>query len=64
VPRIRPQDLKARLDAGEKLTVVDARSRESYARRHIPGALSIPLPEIEEHFDELPESGDIIFYCT
>jgi len=64
VPRIGPEELRGRLDAGEKVTVVDARDAASYAQRHIPGAHSIPLPEIEEHLDELPQSGDIIFYCT
>jgi hypothetical protein len=64
VARIGPEELKDRFDHGEKVTVVDARSRVSYVQRHIPRALSIPLSEIEEHLDELPQSGDIVFYCT
>lgn len=35
-------DLKAALDAGENVVVVDARSPEAYARGHIPGAINIP----------------------
>lgn len=35
-------DLKAALDAGETITVVDARSPEAFRREHIPGAINIP----------------------
>ncbi len=62
VPRIKPQELKARLDASEDAIVVDARSRESYERRHIPGALSIPLSEIEERHGELSREMKIVLY--
>lgn len=35
-------DLRAALDNGEKIIVVDARSTQSYEEEHIPGAVSIP----------------------
>ena len=35
-------DLKAALDKGEKIIVVDARSPQSYQEEHIPGAVNIP----------------------
>lgn len=35
-------DLKAAIEAGENVVVIDARSAESYAREHIPNAVSIP----------------------
>ncbi len=35
-------DLKAAIDAGENVIVIDARSTEAYARQHIPNAVSIP----------------------
>jgi len=64
VPRIKPQELKEKLDAGEDVIVVDARSRNSYESLRIPGALSIPLSEIEERHGELPQEGEIVLYCT
>jgi rhodanese-related sulfurtransferase len=39
---IDPSDLHAALKAGEKITVVDARTPEAYARGHIPGAVNFP----------------------
>jgi rhodanese-related sulfurtransferase len=35
-------DLKAALEDGQELVVVDGRSREAYEMEHIPGAISIP----------------------
>jgi hypothetical protein len=64
VPRITPQELKEKLDANQDLIVVDARSRKEYDSVHIPGALSIPLSEVEERQGELPQEGEIVLYCT
>ena len=35
-------DLKVALEAGEAVTVIDARSPQAYAHEHIPGAINIP----------------------
>lgn len=42
---VTAEELKARLDAGEPLLLVDAMPREeSYAKEHLPGALCFPFP--------------------
>lgn len=64
VPRITPQKLKQALDAGEAVVIVDARPLDSYNQRHIAGALSVPLDEIERRHDELPKDKDVVLYCT
>lgn len=64
VPRIAPSVLKERLDAGDSLLVVDARSSDEYAEAHIPGAISVPLSDLEARMDELPRDQEIVFYCT
>lgn len=40
-------DLRAALDAGEAVIVIDARSAAAHAAEHIPGALSLPHREID-----------------
>jgi rhodanese-related sulfurtransferase len=35
-------DLNIALEAGENVTVIDARSQEAFQREHLPGAISIP----------------------
>jgi len=60
-----PADLHADMQAGcEALMVVDARSREAYARGHIPGAINFPHAEMDaESVKRLPRDKLIITYC-
>jgi len=64
VPRVTAEALKARLDAGEAILVVDVRSAEAYRAEHIAGAVHIPLAEVERRLAEFPKDRDIVFYCT
>ncbi len=52
-----------RRDRGEAV-IVDVRSRASFAEGHIPGALSIPLDELDQHVGELRALQRLpILYC-
>lgn len=64
VPRITVQELKARLDRRENITVVDVRSRGSYERSKvkIKGAVRIPPDELNERASELPMGSELVFY--
>lgn len=55
------EELLRRVRAGH-VTVLDVRPGEEYHAGHIPGALSIPLPELAARLDELPD-GEIVAYC-
>lgn len=45
------------------VTLLDVRPREEYAAGHIPGALSLPLPELERRLGELSKKRDVVAYC-
>ena len=45
------------------VTVLDVRPIEEYQAGHIPGAMSIPLKELERHLSELPHDQEIVAYC-
>jgi rhodanese-related sulfurtransferase len=60
---ISREDLLSRLEAGEPLVVVDVRPVEEYRAAHLPGALSIPLDELEERLRELPRGREVVAYC-
>ncbi len=64
VPRIAPAELKGRLDSGEEVLVVDARSAREFQQQHIPGAISVPYNEVEARLGELPRDQEIVLYCT
>jgi rhodanese-related sulfurtransferase/DNA-binding HxlR family transcriptional regulator len=57
------EDLLARLEAGETLFVIDVRPTEEYRAGHLPGAVSIPLDELEHRLRELPQERQIVAYC-
>lgn len=43
--------------------LLDVRPREEYEAGHLAGALSMPLEELEERLEELPEDKIIVTYC-
>jgi rhodanese-related sulfurtransferase len=55
-------ELLTRADDGSVL-VLDVRPSEEYAAGHIPGALSIPLAELETRLADLPPGAEIVAYC-
>lgn len=64
VPRISLEELKQKLDAGAEMVIIDVRSKEEFDQGHIPGAISIPWPEIKDRYTELPRDKEIITYCA
>lgn len=45
------------------VTVVDVRPPREYAAGHVPGAVNIPLAELEQRLDELDASQEVVAYC-
>ncbi len=45
------------------VTVIDVRPVEEYQAGHIPGALSVPLKELESRLAELSKKKEIVAYC-
>ena len=45
------------------VTVLDVRPQDEFALGHIPGALNVPLAELERHLAELPADREIVAYC-
>lgn len=56
------EELMKRLNEGS-VTVLDVRPREEYEAGHVPGAVNIPLKDIERHLKDLPEGREIVAYC-
>ncbi len=45
------------------VTVLDVRPVEEYRAGHIPGAISIPLKELERRMSKLARDQEIVAYC-
>ena len=63
VPRIPLEEAKAAFDTQEAV-FLDVRDSATYLESHIPGAVSIPLTELEARLGELDQDDWIITYCT
>ena len=60
---ITPVELKARLDKGDKLFILDVREPNEYQINRIPGSTLIPLGELPRRYQELPTDVEIIAQC-
>ncbi len=47
----------------DDVVVLDVRPFEEYQNGHIAGATSIPLAELINRFDELPQDREVVAYC-
>ncbi|MFD1068186.1 ArsR/SmtB family transcription factor [Oceanobacillus locisalsi] len=56
------EELNKRMEKGEVL-LLDVRPKEEYENGHIPGAVSIPVEELEEKLSSLPANQDVVAYC-
>ena len=63
VQRVTLEESRAAFD-NNSAVFLDVRNESSYAANHIPGAISIPLDELEARIDELDPGQWIITYCT
>jgi len=59
---VRRLDLLSRARDG-LVTVLDVRPPEEFAAGHIPGAINIPLIDLERRLKDLTEDEEIVAYC-
>jgi len=64
VARITAGELKQKLEAGEEIVVVDVRTALESDVDAVPGALRIPLEELEVRHLEIPRDRDIVLFCS
>lgn len=61
VEEVGRDELMAR--AGRNVAIVDVRPGEEFSAGHVPGAVSIPLDELEERLDTLDAQVEVVAYC-
>jgi len=66
ITEITREELKAKVDRGEDLVVVETLGPRYYEDAHLPGAINIPYTEVEELAPAmLPDrSVEIVVYCS
>ena len=62
-PAITVEDLKARRDRGDALTLVDVREPHEWAISDLPGSLKVPLGTLPQRLAELSKDAEIVVHC-
>jgi rhodanese-related sulfurtransferase len=57
------EQLKTRLDTGEKPYLIDVREDDEVAFGMIEGAVHIPMGQIPARMDEIPRDREVVFIC-
>jgi len=60
---ISVEELKARLDGGERPRMIDVREEDEVAHGMIPGAQHLPLGQIPQQLAAIPKNEEVIFIC-
>lgn len=60
--RVDQEELLRRVQAGD-VTVIDVRPAEEFKADHLPGAISMPLDELEGRLREVPRNRTVVAYC-
>ena len=64
--RVQPEDLHARIAAGERVQVADLRQRMEFNAfpRTIPTAIRVPLDVFDEEVEKLSRERPLVLFCT
>jgi len=60
---ITVEELKQRMDKGERVFILDVRNPPEFAICRIPGSTELPLPELPQRFGELDRDREMIVHC-
>lgn len=60
--QVNLDELMDRLKTGD-ITLLDVRPREEYEEGHLQEAISVPLEELEDQLDKIPDDQEIVAYC-
>ncbi len=64
IKSIQPDELKARLDRGEELLVIDVREPQEWSQGTLPGAHTVARGVLEGQIDgRVPHDATVVLYC-
>ena len=66
VTRVTADEVKERMDRGERFTFLDARNPKDWGQSDVklPGAIRMTPEDAEKRVGDLPRDRTIIAYCT
>ena len=58
-----PDYLRWLIDSRQPVVVIDLRKPQEFKAGHLPGAISVPMSELDRRFAEIPTSPMVVLYC-
>ena len=58
-----PDYLKWLIDSRQPVVVIDLRKPQEFRAGHLPGAISVPMAELDRRYAEIPTSPMVVLYC-
>lgn len=54
------------MDKGEAITFVDTRNPQAWGQSDVklPGAVRVPIDELDRHLGQIPRDRTVVAYCT
>jgi len=64
--RINVDEVKDKLDAGERVFFIDSRNPRAWADADtkLPEAIHLPADEVDKHIADIPCDRLVVTYCT
>ncbi len=59
-----PAEVNNRKQSGENIQIIDVRSPEEFAEKHIPGAVNLPLDGLEQAATEFDKNTLFVTACS
>ncbi|MGD2116856.1 MAG: rhodanese-like domain-containing protein [Chromatiales bacterium] len=63
IKEIEANELKARLDAGDNVELLDIRSAAEIAQGVLPNSQHVPMHLIPLRMNDFPKDKDVVLYC-
>ncbi len=64
VATISREELREKIEDGNDFTLVDTLDEDLYQQSHLPGAINLPLEEVDKAEEALPDKdAEIVVYC-
>lgn len=61
--KIDAGELKRRLESGERMQLIDVRSPREYSEAHLPGAVNMPIEEVDARLDDMHSQDPVVLVC-
>lgn len=64
ITMIESEELRARLANGDKIVVIDVRSKEEFSAGHVEGAVNIPADQLVTDISKFSQDALIVTVCN